>query len=81
MTFMFCKDTFSLSQKCVISKNLSLMSLMAYYFALFSDHFIRNVRKSSRRILFLLLLRLLTKIPKYQASIDVMVFFFKKNKP
>ena len=25
--------------------------------------------------------RLLTKIPKYQASIDVMVFFFKKNKP
>jgi len=26
----------------VISKNLSLMSLMTYYFALFSDHFIRN---------------------------------------
>ena len=25
--------------------------------------------------------RLLTKIPKYQASIDVMVFFSKKNKP
>ena len=81
MTFKFCKDTFSLSQKCIISKNLSLMSLMTYYFALFSDYFIRNVRKSSRRILFLLLLRLLTKIPKYQASIDVLVFFFKKNKP
>ena len=29
----------------------------------------------------MLFIRLLTKIPKYQASIDVMVFFFKKNKP
>ena len=31
--------------------------------------------------MYKLLFRLLTKIPKYQASIDVMVFFSKKNKP
>ena len=39
------------------------------------------IKKNLSNYILLRFFRLLTKIPKYQASIDVMVFFSKKNKP
>jgi hypothetical protein len=44
-------------------------------------YFSKDKQKKTIGKTYSLFCRSLTKIPKYQASIDVMVFFFKKNKP